>query len=97
MANRAKPLPEETKRRILELFDDGCPYKEVSLTVGVSVDRLKTEFPGRGWTLQQASKFAAEVRAIIRRTRPEYRVPPTPIHGNHVTTRGAKPLGMRRD
>lgn len=95
MANVAKPLPAETVERILDLFADGCPYKEVSLTTGVSVERLKREFPGRGWTLQQAGKFAAEVRAIIRRTPPEFRVPASPIHGNHQTTRGQKPRGAR--
>lgn len=94
MANPAPPLTAETIERINALLNDGCPYKEVSLTTGVTVERLKREFPGRGWTIQQAGKFAAEVRAILRRTRPEYRVPPNPVHGNHSTTRGKKPRGM---
>lgn len=96
MANPAKPLPAETVQRINDLLDDGCPYKEVSLSTGVSVERLKREFPGRGWNIQQAGKFAAEVRAIIRRTRPEYRVPPNPVHGISHAPRGQAPPGSSR-
>ena len=95
MANPAPPLEAETIERINALLDDGCPYKEVSLTTGVTVERLKKEFPGRGWTIQQAGKFAAEVRAIMRRTRPEYRVPPNPVHGINHAPRGRKPPGGR--
>lgn len=47
--DRRKVWTEEETRRAQALLDDGCPYSEVSRTLGISVACLQHKFPGRGW------------------------------------------------
>lgn len=81
------PIDPATDERILYFLEQGCSYREVQDSTGVSVNRLKKHYPGRGWTIVQAARFAADVRSILRNTMPEWRV--------HQPSQNA-PAGNRR-
>ncbi|HEY9315813.1 hypothetical protein [Williamsia sp.] len=45
-----------------KLLEDGCSYREVGRTLGVSRNRVRTELPGFGWTYREAGNFTASMR-----------------------------------
>ncbi|QDF18531.1 hypothetical protein SEA_PUPPER_45 [Gordonia phage Pupper] len=54
------PTPPETLSRALEMLQDGCPYAEVSRTLGVPVCTLRRRIPGYG--MRKGFDWANEIR-----------------------------------
>lgn len=48
------------------MLDDGASYTEVARTLGRDVSTVAKKFPGRGWTLKQASDWAVVCRQAQR-------------------------------
>lgn len=71
---KAIPIKPGEDARIRYFLEQGCSYKEVADSTGVSVGRLKKYYPGFGWSIVFAASFAAEVRGILRRTPPGWRL-----------------------
>jgi|GEM_PF-4508098 len=59
-------LPEDTKRRIEDMLNDGCPFAEITRTIGVTHETLKRHYDGRQWTPAQRAEHIRTLR--INRT-----------------------------
>lgn len=54
---------QEAIDRVEALLDDGCSFTEVADSVeGVTLDWIKTNYPGRGWTPEQNNDFLRMLR-----------------------------------
>lgn len=48
--------------RIETMLNDGCSYREIGRTIGISHRTIRDAYPGRGWTYRQAGQFRAATR-----------------------------------
>lgn len=64
-----KPTTWEKLCKAKEMLDDGAPYSEVTKTLHISFETLKKNFPGKGWTHQQAVEHGALVRRTDKQIR----------------------------
>ncbi|NWL34456.1 hypothetical protein [Paenarthrobacter nitroguajacolicus] len=55
-------LPEDVKRRIETMLDDGCPFAEITRTLGVTHETLKRHYDGRQWTTEQRAEHMRTLR-----------------------------------
>lgn len=54
-----KPLTEDELATAASMLDDGCSIAEVARTLGRHYPTLAKYFPGRGWSKEDAARFAA--------------------------------------
>ena len=57
-----KPHPQEMKDAAEQLINDGASLREAARTIGVHHKTVSKWFPGRGWSLSEAGKFAMLLR-----------------------------------
>lgn len=60
--NAVKRLSPDLKQKVSEMLDDGCPFKEISQTLGISYYLLKKHWPNRQWTHAQTIQHATTMR-----------------------------------
>lgn len=64
----ARRIPAEDYEKALLFLQDGCSYKDVSRTCGISVEALRHKFPGYGWgkSSTQSGQFGAIMKKMHR-------------------------------